>query len=194
VRERDREVWPSDYLVRLRFSLKEVEVPTPAGSTLHHLRVATLIGFLVANLALVGIFAPSVASAAEIYGFSCCGGGFGTVNYHPGETITIDWTQIAVRTSGAAPKTVDLSAKASGPFPTIAAAKEAITGSHPVLGRTVFSTTTLQVSDEKKGSPVSQLHVPASAGKGFYALVIKIVKGKNSSGGGLVFTVKPAKS
>jgi hypothetical protein len=169
-------------------------MPTPARSTLHHLRVATLIAFLVANLALIGLFAPSVASASEIYGYSCCGGAFGTVNYHPGEIINIDWISKAVRSSGAPAKTVDLSASAFGPYPTIAAAQKAFTGSHPVVGRTVFSATTLRVSDEKKESPVSLLHVPPGAGKGFYALTIKIVKGKNSSGGGLVFTVKPAKS
>ncbi|HEY5092183.1 MAG TPA: hypothetical protein VII60_02875 [Acidimicrobiales bacterium] len=166
-------------------------MPKRTGSALHHLRVTTLIAFLVANLALIGIFAPSVASATEIYGYSCCGGGFGTVNYHPSEAIKIDWIQTALRSSGAPVKMVDLSAKASGPFPTIAAAKKAITGSHPVVGRTVFSATTLQVSDEKKESPVSLLHVPPSAGKGFYALTFKIVKGKNTGSGGLIFTVKP---
>jgi hypothetical protein len=166
-------------------------MPKRVSSTPHHLRFTTMIAFLVANLALVGIIAPSVASAQEIYGYSCCGGGFGTVNYHPGEIIKIDWIGSAVRSSGAPAKMVALSASASGPFPTIAAAKKAFSVSHPVLGRTVFSANTLQVSDEKIESPVSLLHVPPSARKGFYALTIKIVKGKHSSGGGLVFTVKP---
>lgn len=166
-------------------------MPKLVGLTLHHLRVTTMIAFLMANLALIGIFAPSVASAQEIYGYSCCGGGFGTVNYHPSEIIKIDWIRTALRSSGAPAKMVVLSASASGPFPTIAAAKKAFSSSHPVLGRTVFSANTLKVSDEKIESPVSLLHVPPSAGKGFYALTIKIVKGKNSSGGGLVFTVRP---
>jgi hypothetical protein len=166
-------------------------VPKAAGSTLHLLRVTTLIAFLVGNLSLIGIVTPSVASAQEIYGYSCCGGGFGTVNYHPGEIIKIDWIRTALRTSGAPAKTVSLSVSASGPFPTIAAAKKAFSRSHPVLGRTVFSAPTLQVSDEKIESPVSLLHVPPSAGKGFYELTTKFVKGKNSSEGGAIFTVKP---
>ena len=169
-------------------------MPKPAGSTMHHFRVTTLIAFLVANLALIGIFAPSVASAQgtkEIYSYSCCGGGFGTVNYHPGEIIKIDWIRTALRSSGAPAKMVVLSVSASGPFPTIAAVKKAFSRSHPVLGRTVFSATTLQVSDEKIESPVSLLHVPPSAGRGFYELTIKIVKGKNSSGGGAIFSVRP---
>jgi hypothetical protein len=156
--------------------------------------VTALIAYLVATLAVIGIFAPSVASAGglkEIYGYSCCGGGFGTVNYHPGETLKVDWIRHALRKSDASSTTIDLSVVASGPFPTIAAAQKAFTGSHPVLGRTVFSATTLQVSDEKIESPVSLLHVPSNAGTGFYELTVKRVKGKNSSGGGLVFSVKP---
>jgi hypothetical protein len=60
-----------------------------------------------------------------------------------------------------------------------------------VLGRTVFSATTLQVSDEKIVNPVSLLHVPSSAGTGFYDLATKRVKGENSSGGYLIFSVLP---
>jgi hypothetical protein len=147
---------------------------------LHHLRYTTLIAILVANLTLIGIVAlpaQSALGANEIYGYSCCGGGFGTVNYHPGEIIKLDWKTTPVRSSGAPAKTVVLSASASGPFPTIAAAKKAISDFH--------------VSDQKAERPVSLLHVPPSATKGFYELTIKIVKGKNSAGGGLIFTVKP---
>jgi hypothetical protein len=161
---------------------------------LHHLRVTTLIAILVANLALIGTFAPSAQSAQgtkEIYGYSCCSGGFGTVNYHPGETIKLDWIRSSLRSSAAPAKTVVLSASASGPFPTVAAAKKAFSGSHPTLGRTNFPATTLHVSDEKAERPVSLLHVPPSARTGFYELTIKIVKGKNSSGGGAIFAVKP---
>jgi hypothetical protein len=161
------------------------------GFTLRQLRVATLIAFLVANLSLVGLFAPSATAAQEVYGFSCCGGGFGTVNYHPGETIKVDWIQTALRLTGAPAKKIALSASASGPFVTIAAAKKALTGTHPVVGRTVFSATTLHVSDEKKASPVALLHVPPNAGRGFYALAFKIVKGKATGSGGLIFTVLP---
>jgi hypothetical protein len=169
-------------------------MPRTTGWTLLHLRVATLIAILVANLTLISIFAPSAQAAQstkEIYGYSCCGGGFGTINYHPGETIKIDWVRTSLRSSAAPAKTVFLSASASGPFPTIAAAKKAFSGSHPALGHTIFAATTLHVSDEKADSPVSLLHVPPSATTGFYELTIKIVKGKNSSGGGAIFTVKP---
>jgi len=63
-------------------------MPKPVSSTSYHIRITTLIAVLAANLALFGFFTPSDASAAglkEIYGYSCCAGGFGTVNYHPGE-------------------------------------------------------------------------------------------------------------
>jgi hypothetical protein len=158
---------------------------------------ATLMAFLVANLMFLGLFAPSVASAGglkEIYGYSCCGGGFGTVNYHPGETLKVAWIRNALRKSDASPTTIELSMSASGPFPTIAAAQKVFTGSHPVLGRTKFSATTLNVSDEKIASPVSVLHVPANAGTGYYELTTKRVKGSASSTGGLVFGVVAAKS
>jgi hypothetical protein len=147
----------------------------------------------VTNLTFIGFFAPYVASAGlkEIYGFSCCSGGFGTVNYQAGETIEIDWKQTALRSSAAPATMIVLSAKASGPFTTIAAAKTAFFGSHPKLGRTVFSATTLHVSDEKVESPVSLLHVPPGVASGFYAFIFKIVKGKNSKGGELIFTVRP---
>jgi predicted RNA binding protein YcfA (HicA-like mRNA interferase family) len=139
-----------------------------------------MIAFLVANLALIGIFVPSVASAGglnEIYGYSCCGGGFDTVNYHPGETLKVDWIRTALRKSVASSTTIDLSVTSSGPFTTIVAAEKAYKGSHPVLGRTKFSATTLQVSDEKIESPVSLLQVPASAGTGFYELTSRKLRG-----------------
>lgn len=164
------------------------------GRTLQHLRDSTMIAILVSNLVLVGVVAlpaQSAQGANEIYSFSCCGGGFGTVNYHPGETIKVDWITTPVRSSGAPSKTVTLSASAAGPFPTIAAAKKAIGNAHPAPGRTIFAATTLHVSDEKSASPVALLHVPPGAAKGFYDLNFKIVKGKNSASGGLIFTVKP---
>jgi len=164
------------------------------GCTLRHHRASAPIAILVVTYALVGVFAPSAASAVgtnENYGYSCCGGGFGTVNYHPGETIKVDWIRTSLRSSGAPAKTVNLSVSASGPFPTIAAAKKAFSSSHPAVGRTNFAAPTLHVSDKKGEFPVSLLHVPLSAEKGFYELTIKIVKGKNSSGGGAIFTVRP---
>jgi hypothetical protein len=172
-------------------------MPKMTGPTSHHRWVETLIALLVANLTLIGVVAPSVASASglkEIYGYSCCAGGFGTVNYHPGETLNVEWISTALRKSDASPVTIDLSVSASGPFSTIAALKKAFAGSHPALGRTNFSATTLHVSDEKKGSPVSVLHVPANAGKGYYEITVKRVKGSNSSGGGLIISILPAKS
>jgi len=169
-------------------------MPKLTGSTLRHFRVPTMVAVLVANLALLGIFSPSDASAGglkEIYGYSCCGDGFGTVSYHSGEILKVDWIRSALRKSDASPTTIDLSLVASGPFPTIAALKKNFTRSHPVLGRTVFSATTLHVSDEKIASPVSVLHVPANAGAGYYELTIKKVKGSASSGGGLIFSITP---
>jgi len=167
-------------------------MPRTTGCTLRHLRFTTLITMLVTTFALVGVFAPSAAGGtSEIYGYSCCGGGFGTVNYHPGETIKVDWIRTSLRSSGAPAKTIDLSVSASGPFPTVAAAKKAFSSSPLVVGRTNFAAPTLHVSDEKAEFPVSLLHVPPSAKKGFYELTIKIVKGKNSTGGGAIFTVRP---
>jgi hypothetical protein len=169
-------------------------MPTLAVSNSRRFRVTTLIAVLVANLVLIGIVGPSGASAGglkEIYGYSCCGGGFGTVNYHPGETLKVEWIRNALRKSDASPTTIDLSVMASGPFPTIAAVKKDFTGSHPVLGRTVFSAITLHVSDEKKVSPVSLLHVPVNAGTGYYEVTTKRVKGKDSSGGGLIIGIEP---
>lgn len=169
-------------------------MPRTTGRTLLHIRVSTLIATLAANLTLFGTFAPSAQAAQgtkEIYGYSCCGGGFGTVNYHPGETIKLDWKRTAVRASSAPAKTVYLSASASGPFSTVAAAEKAFSGSHRVLGHTIFASSKIHVSDQQAVSPVSLLHVPASATKGFYLLIFKVVKGKSSSSGGVIFTVKP---
>jgi len=169
-------------------------MPRTTRPTVRCFRVIALSAILVANLALIGIFTPSEASASglkEIYGFSCCSGGFGTVNYHPGETLHVDWISTALRSSAAPAVTVVLSANASGPFPTLAAAKKALPNSHQVLGRTKFSAPSLRVSDEKAEKPVSLLHVPPSAGTGFYELTLKVVKGKNSKHFGLIFTIEP---
>lgn len=164
------------------------------GYSMRHLRATTLIAVLVANLALIGVDAPSAQGAQglkEIYGYSCCTGGFGTVNYHPGESIKLEWKSTALRSSGAAAKTLTLSASASGPFLTVAAANKAFTGSHSNSGRTNFAASSTHVSDEKAVSPVMLLHVPANAGKGFYLLTTIVVKGANTSRGGLIFNVVP---
>jgi len=166
---------------------------TTTGSFLRHLRVATLIAFLVANLALIGIVAPSAQSATNlktIYGYTCCVG-FGTINYHPGETVKLEWKSAALRSSNAAAKTLTLSASASGPFLTIAAANKAFTGLHSNAGRTKFAAPPTHVSDEKAEHPVMLLHIPSSAGKGFYLLTTIVLKGSNTSRGGLIFNVKP---
>src|SRR5665213_2863190 len=141
-RHSSRNFRSADHFIHLRFSPKEVSMPRTTGWTLLHLRDTTLIAILIANLALIGIFAPSAQAASstkEIYGYSCCGGGFGTVNYHPGETIKIDWIRTSLRSSAAPAKTVNLSLSASCPFPTLAAAKKAFSGSHPALGHTIFA-------------------------------------------------------
>src|SRR5665213_1003679 len=136
-RHSSRSFRSADHFIHLRFSPKEVSMPRTTGWTLLQLRDTTLIAILIANLALIGIFAPSAQAASstkEIYSYSCCGGGFGTVNYHPGEIIKFDWIRTALRSSGAPAKMVVLSVSASGPFPTIAAVKKAFSRSHPVLG------------------------------------------------------------
>jgi hypothetical protein len=168
-------------------------MPKRIGRAFHRLRSSSRISILVATLALAGVVAQPAQfaqGANEIYSFSCCSG-FGTVNYHPGETINLDWKTTPVRSSGAPVKTVALSASASGPFASVAAAEKAISESHPAPGKTAFTATTLHVSDQKSASPVSLLHVPASATRGFYELTFKIAKGKNTASGGLIFTVKP---
>ena len=166
-------------------------MPTRVASTFQHLRVTTVIAFLVANLALVGLFTPTTLSAAEIYQFSCCGSTFGTVNYHRGETITLEWVKTPERSSGGPGKTVVLSASASGPFATVATLKASFARAHPLLGKTNFSANTLHVSDETTKTLVATLHIPTNAGVGFYELTEKIVKGSASGKGSLIFTVKP---
>jgi hypothetical protein len=87
--------------------------------------------------------------------------------------------------------TVVLSAIASGPFPSLAAAKKALPNSHQGLGRTIFSAPSLHVSDQKAEKPVSLLHVAHSAGTGFYELTLRVVKEKNSKHFVLIFTILP---
>jgi len=161
-------------------------------SPLRHLRATTVITFLVASLSIIAI-APSAQSATKlktIYGYSCCTG-FGTVNYHPGESIKLVWKSSALRSSDAAAKTLTLTASASGPFATIAAANKAFTQSHSNAGRTRFAASPTHVSDEKAESPIMLLHIPANAAKGFYLLTTIVVKGSNTSRGGLIFNVIP---
>ncbi len=151
-----------------------------------------MIATCVANLGFIVFVAPSAQSAQgmkEIYAYSCCTGGFGTVNYHAGDSIKLHWKSTALRPSNAAAKTLTLSASASGPFLTVAAASKAFTGLHSDAGRTKFAASSVRVSDEKAESPVMQLHVPANAGKGFYLLTTLVVKGSNSARGGLIFNV-----
>ena len=160
-------------------------------SPIRRLRMTSLIAILAANVALVAIAAPAAQSATklkEIYGYSCCTG-FGTVNYHAGESVKLDWKSIALRSSGAAAKTLTLSASASGPFLTVAAANKAFTTGHSNSGRTNFAATSTHVSDEKAESPVLVLRIPPHAGKGFYLLTTIVIKGTNTSRGGLIFNV-----
>jgi hypothetical protein len=168
-------------------------MPRTTGSAAHHLRVATLIAIVIANLALLGTMAQFVASAQgtkEVYTFSCCTGGFGTVNYHLSETVRLDWKTTPKRSTVGPARTVVLSASASGPFPTVGAADKAFKSAHP-SGRTNFAAASLDASDEKGTGPVSLLHIPASAGARFSLLTTKVVKGRASSLGGSIFSVRP---
>ena len=155
--------------------------------------IATVSAILVANLALLGAVASPAGSASvskEIYGYSCCGGGFGSTAYHPGEVIKVDWIRTASHSSHAPSKAVVLTASASGPFPSITVLKKAMTKSPPSYGPTSFAATPIHLSDQKASSPVSILRVPTTAKAGFYELTIMVVRGHSTSRSIGIFTIK----
>jgi hypothetical protein len=156
------------------------------------LQIVSAIGMLCVNLVVVGVSAGASQSSKglkEIYGYSCCGGSFGKAPYHPGEVVKVDWIRTAVKSSNKPAKTVSLSVKASGPYPSISALKKAFTKPHPAYGKVNFAAATLRISDEKAASPVSMLRVPNNAGAGFYEISITVVKGKSSVTSGGIITI-----
>lgn len=155
---------------------------------------AIVVGILVTNLGLVGSGAPSAESASspkEVYGYSCCGGGFGSSAYRPGQAISIDWIRTASGAKRLRSKTVELSASATGPFPSVSVLKQTLTKSPPGSGPLSFSASPIHVSDQSTASPVSILHVPAAAKPGYYALTITVVKGNFTSHSIGIFTIRP---
>jgi hypothetical protein len=168
-------------------------MPRKAAGAVRRTWIATVSAILAANLALLCTVASPAGSASvskEIYGYSCCSGGFGSTTYHPGEVIKVDWIRTASHSSHAPSKTVVLTASASGPFSSITVLKKAMTKSPPNYGRTSFVATPIDLSDQKTSSPVSILRVPTTAKARFYELTIIVVKGHSTSRSIGIFTIK----
>jgi len=169
----------TDPRTRLLFHRMATSTRRMTSTTTSHLRLATTIMVLAAGL-LGGLSTASAAQsskgAKEIYGYSCCGGGFGTVSYHRGQVIHVEWIRTKVKLGYAPAKTIVLKLSASGPFPSIGALKKAFAGTHPRLGRTNFAAAPIRISNQKAVLPVSLLHVPSTAGAGFYAFTVEVVR------------------
>jgi hypothetical protein len=154
-------------------------------------RAVAALAVVVATLALAGPGASASKGPTELFGYSCCGGGFGTINYHPGEVVDVDWIRVPKHLMVTIAKTITLNVKASGPYASIALLKRSFAKSHPTYGKTNFAAAAIHVSDLKPASPVSVLRIPATAGTGFYEVTIHVQKGQASSGGGLIISVRP---
>jgi hypothetical protein len=174
----------------LIFSFKEASMPRKSAGALRRISIATMSAILFANLALLGTVAAPASAATEVYGYSCCAGGFGTTAYHPGQVIKVDWIRTAGHSSHATSKTVVLSLNASGPFPSIANLKKAMTKTPPSYGPTSFAAAPIHLSDQKAAHPISILRIPATAKAGFYELTIMVVKGHSTSSSVGIFTIK----
>jgi hypothetical protein len=79
---------------------------------------------------------PASERLGQVYGYSCCGGGFGTTPYRPRPVIKVEWIRDSIKESAGPATTIVLEMTATGPLPTVRALKEASTTSHPSCGRT----------------------------------------------------------
>ena len=154
---------------------------------------------LLAAVAVVGVgvlvggcsrpaAAPTVGYAR--YGYSCCQPGPPEVA-HPGQVITLHWVTAAQPPTPAATATpVTLSAWLTGPFPTVAALKTAMTAASPPAA--AVTAAAVRTTDRVGGTPISTLPLPAQAPAGFYDLRTSVVSGGGALAGDAVVQVTVA--
>jgi hypothetical protein len=159
------------------------------GTTLTSVRFSSpLVVFAVlAGIGLVGCSSGSGLSVAyPRYQFSCCASLDGLRVWHPGETMSLQWTQeSAGESSDSAQTTVTLTAELAGPYAQVDALKGGGT-----VARTIRATP-LATTNGTPGSPVSTIALPADLAPGYYNLTITDAGGSGQTSSATIVQVGP---
>ncbi len=123
------------------------------------------------------------------HSYTCCAASLVNTMYHPGETIVLHWLGTPGVPARQAAAPIALSMRVSGPYRTIASLKTDSVGATPHLGRTTVSAAAVRVMNTAIASPTSTLHLPSSAGSGYYNLTWEAGTRDLSIGGGSVIRV-----
>lgn len=153
------------------------------------LTAAAVVGV---GVLLGGCSRPAAAPALTYarYGYSCCQPGPPEVA-HPGQVITLHWITTAQPPTPAATATaVTLSAWLTGPFPTVAALKTAMTAPSPPAP--AVSAAAVHTTDRVGGTPLSMVPLPANAPVGFYDLRTSVISGGGALSGDTIVQVAAA--
>jgi hypothetical protein len=142
---------------------------------------------VVAGIGLVGCSSGSGPSVAyPRYQFSCCANLDGLRVWHPGETMSLQWTQASAgESSDSAQTTVTLTAVLAGPFAQVDSLKGGGAAARTVRATAVFTT------NGTLGSPVSTIPLPADLAPGYYNRTITDAEGSGSTSSAAIVHVGP---
>jgi hypothetical protein len=143
---------------------------------------------VVAGIGLVGCSSASGPSVAyPRYQFSCCTNLDGLRVWHPGETMSLQWTQSSAgESSDSAQTAVTLTAVLAGPFAKVDSLKAG-----GAAARTVRATP-VSTTDGTVGSPASTIPLPADLAPGYYNLTITDTEGSGSTSSATIVQVGPS--
>lgn len=143
---------------------------------------------VVAGLAGIGLVGCSSGTGPSVayprYQFACCASLDGLRVWHPGETMTLQWTQeSAGESSHSAQVAITLTAVLAGPFAKV----DALKGGGAAT-RTVRATP-ISTTNGTPGSPVSTLPLPADLTPGYYNLTITNAEASGSTSSATIVQV-----
>jgi hypothetical protein len=135
--------------------------------------------------------AETSKSSRTTFSYSCCTAYQVNTVYHPGGALKLQWIPKRDASNNYTATTITLSASISGPFRSVTSLKTDFSRSHPKLGVVNSKALTIRLSNRESAHPVSLIHIPANASKGFYELTTSIKDGPVTSGGGSVIRISP---
>ncbi|MFR9780613.1 hypothetical protein ACL02O_31775 [Micromonospora sp. MS34] len=143
-----------------------------------------LLGCLVLPLLTACGAEPSAAMAVAPVTYTCCEARDIDRLYQPGETLTVHWTVVPPAEPGGTRPQVQLTARLTGPFTTVADLKAAAEGNRSTSGSVTFTAAPVRPSGTPDERPVSTIVIGPDALPGYYNLVTALVGDDNTASGG----------
>lgn len=129
---------------------------------------------IVARSGGTGSPATTGESNVATYTYSCCSAILVDTVYHPGGVVVLRWRRDVAPPGANGRGDYLLSARLSGPFPSVEELKTTIAGSPNAHVALNLASPVTRVSNTSGASPVTRLRVPTTAAPGYYNLSITI--------------------